>query len=316
MYRLWMIAILGIVQAGCAYVDYDVKQENTAAQSAPLLVSASFLCGNQPLVIEQKDEADLTVVYDHQRYTLTRALPDDNARYVNVAQQVTWIRNNALATFQLGQQVFACHQLTDDLHFSVHGNEPFWSIEVNHNQAVITTPEATSDVIPLHDNDLMHQVKTYESADKSLSLHLTPQRCQDDMSGMYYPMQANVVYNDKAFAGCAGNNEYILAGQWKVISLDGHQVVSAIPLTLIFNEGQLTGSTGCNTFTGQYTLSAESFSIQQLAVADKICGTEQGRLETTLITRLKQVTQLNFEDDVLLLYSDDDKVIRARRNVD
>lgn len=314
MYRFLFVVLLCAVQLGCAYQKPSVSSEKKEDQPAPLRVSASFLCADQSLSLSQTDDTSLTVNYGGQRYTLKQALPDDKSRYVNTDQQVTWISNKALATFQIGQQVFACHQVSDDLNFSAQGNEPFWSLSVSDHQAVMTSPDDTSDSIPIRHYQLTDQLKTYESDSDTLSVYLTNQRCQDDMSGMYYPLQASVNYQGSVLAGCAGNKEYVLAGNWKVLTLDNKKVVSPMPLTLTFNDGTLSGSTGCNTFSGQYTLTAESLTINELQVADKICGTEQGVLEAKFITMLKQIAQFSFEGHVLLLYNEQNEAIQLERH--
>lgn len=313
MYRFLLVVVLCAVQFGCAYQKQDIQQTEKEGQSAPLIASASFLCAGQFLSMSQTDETALTIHYNEHAYILKQALSDDLSRYANVDQQVTWIRHKALATFQIGQQVFACHQLSDDLNFSAHGNEPFWSLDVSDHQAVMSEPDTVSASIPIGHYHLTEQTKSYESDDHALSVHLTNQRCQDDMSGMYYPMQANVNYQGRLLAGCAGNKDYVLAGYWKIVSLDNEKVVSPIPLTITFNDGQLTGSTGCNAFSGQYQLSGEALTIHELTIADKICGTEQGIVEARLVSMLKKVEQFSFDGDILLLYNDRNQVIKLER---
>lgn len=312
MYRLMSVLLLALVQVACAMPNTP-QQEATTVLPPKLLVSASYSCAGRTVSITQTDQQQLDVTDGNHVYQLTRALSNDDDRYANVDQQVTWISQRALATFQIGQQIFACHQLADHLYFSAHGNEPFWAVNVDNGEATITGIDASPQTFAIQPDTVSHQVHSYQSQDQSFNISLTDQLCQDDMSGMYYPMQADVVYKDNVFKGCAGDSHFLLAGQWQVIALDTSPALPAMPVTITFNDGQISGSTGCNTFEGEYHLTGESITVDQLFVADKVCGTEQGLQEAKLIALLKDMIQFSVKDDTLTLYTDTDNTILLNR---
>ncbi|MFN8623662.1 MAG: META domain-containing protein [Chloroflexota bacterium] len=62
------------------------------------------------------------------------------------------------------------------------------------------------------------------------------------------------------------------AAPWTLSELDGQTVAATAGITAAFAEdGSLTGSAGCNTFSGTYTLSGSSLTVGPLAATRKAC---------------------------------------------
>jgi heat shock protein HslJ len=85
----------------------------------------------------------------------------------------------------------------------------------------------------------------------------------------------------------------ITTGTWHATAVNnGNAAVSSVPasvdLTATFGtDGQVTGSSGCNTFSGPYTLTGDTISIGPLASTRKACAADAMTLETQYLTALQ-----------------------------
>jgi heat shock protein HslJ len=71
--------------------------------------------------------------------------------------------------------------------------------------------------------------------------------------------------------------------------------------TISFSSSTVSGSSGCNTFTGGYTVSGATLTIGQLASTQKACGPAETAVETAVMTRLGKVAGYTVAGDKLTL---------------
>lgn len=96
-------------------------------------------------------------------------------------------------------------------------------------------------------------------------------------------------------------------GSWDVTSVlynDAiRSVVGDVPLTAEFGaDGSITGSTGCNTFSGQYSLQGEAIEIGPLASTRKACGSEEASTqEAGYVAALESAVKIDQVGDGLTL---------------
>lgn len=78
---------------------------------------------------------------------------------------------------------------------------------------------------------------------------------------------------------------------WTLMSIDDQAVPATdTDLTLDFAAGTASGSSGCNTFSGSYTIDGTSLSFGPMAVTQKACEPEVSAVETDYLTALQGVT--------------------------
>ena len=85
-------------------------------------------------------------------------------------------------------------------------------------------------------------------------------------------------------------------------------VVIGNEITAMFGEdGSLTGSSGCNSYSGTYEVDGENMSIGPLAVTEKFCAEPEGTMEQEqeYLTALGTVATWNIDGDVLDLRTDE-----------
>jgi heat shock protein HslJ len=75
----------------------------------------------------------------------------------------------------------------------------------------------------------------------------------------------------------------------------------AVAPTISFASPNVSGSSGCNNFTGGYTVSGDTLTLGQLASTQKACGPVETAVETAVLTRLGKVAGYTVAADKLTL---------------
>jgi heat shock protein HslJ len=117
-------------------------------------------------------------------------------------------------------------------------------------------------------------------------------------------------------AGCAGDDSSTdpsaLDGvPWVHIAgvdVDGWEVS---PPSATFEEGRLTGSTGCNRYSGQYTAGDGTLEIQGLALTRMACAPPADEVERVFAAALERVEEFRVEGaELVLLGGEGEEVLR------
>jgi heat shock protein HslJ len=98
----------------------------------------------------------------------------------------------------------------------------------------------------------------------------------------------------------AAPEQISLYQNWKVIKLEGMEMISGKP-TISFEEenGQVTGSTGCNNFFGSFSKNANDLSFGPLGMTRKMC--QEMKTEDVMARYLEQVKHYTIVDGILIL---------------
>jgi heat shock protein HslJ len=75
----------------------------------------------------------------------------------------------------------------------------------------------------------------------------------------------------------------------------------AVAPTISFASPNVSGSSGCNNFTGGYTVAGDKLTLGQLASTQKACGPVETAVETAVLTRLGKVAGYTVAADKLTL---------------
>jgi uncharacterized lipoprotein YbaY len=88
--------------------------------------------------------------------------------------------------------------------------------------------------------------------------------------------QVNVVYGQQEAPEMRVNLEDHL---WLLVSLAGQTVIPGTQVTAEFNEGQVTGVSGCNNYNAPYQMSGENLTVGPAATTRMACVEPQGVME-------------------------------------
>ena len=93
---------------------------------------------------------------------------------------------------------------------------------------------------------------------------------------------------------------------WVCESMFRRDIHGDTPVTLqLHADGTVSGSGGCNTFTGTYNLAGASLSFGPLASTKKMCGPAASEQEFSYLTFLSQISKFAVDGDELELFSSD-----------
>ncbi len=183
------------------------------------------------------------------------------------------------------------------------GNEPSWSVH-------LTTPGVARVVILGEEpvvfrggavrNEVLRESLWRGSpmAGRDLVLFLREGACSDTMSDIKHPVSARVSLPDGRFyAGCcripapsahAAATQALEGVSWRLTSLPGSDAKAlaalARPAVARFEAGRVWGFSGCNNFTGAYTLDADRVTLGQLAGTMMACPEPASSIENAFRT--------------------------------
>jgi heat shock protein HslJ len=91
--------------------------------------------------------------------------------------------------------------------------------------------------------------------------------------------------------------------EWELVALDGQAPLEGTAITATFAEGQIAGSSGCNSYFGSYTLRGSALQVQGLGGTEMACFDPEGVMdqEQTFLSRLGEVASCRLADDQLIL---------------
>jgi heat shock protein HslJ len=173
------------------------------------------------------------------------------------------------------------------------GNEPSWSLQLNEpGKARFATPDEPSvDYVgrerrldPL--NETVWRGKRTSGQSGDLVAFLNHTACSDGMSDTTHPVTARIsLADERVFAGCCRlvasvaedvkTMPVIEGPTWRLTALKGVDAKALHsgdePVTARFQDGRVSGFSGCNRFFGGYTLEGERIVIGQMAGSMMMC---------------------------------------------
>ena len=106
-------------------------------------------------------------------------------------------------------------------------------------------------------------------------------------------------------------------GTYHVKSVNGHEI-SETELILSFDadKQRLSGFSGCNRFTGSYTLGKNAIKIGPLVSTKKMCPEESNSIESEMLDALNNANMIRFNVGILELLKDKTIIMSATKSVE
>jgi heat shock protein HslJ len=91
--------------------------------------------------------------------------------------------------------------------------------------------------------------------------------------------------------------------EWQLLTLNGKGLLEGAAITATFAQGQVAGSSGCNSYFGSYTLRGSTLQFQGLGMTEMACFDPEGVMEQeqTFLRTLGEVASYHLADDQLIL---------------
>jgi len=135
-----------------------------------------------------------------------------------------------------------------------------------------------------------------------LSVVIKAAPCSDGMSARRYSDSVRVVADGKTLQGCGGKilpPDTLAGSSWTFVSIGGVAVAKDRPTALQFDGARLSGSAGCNRFSGTYSVDGGALKAGPLMATEMACpGMEQ---EQAFFKLMATPVSLTFADDGTLI---------------
>ncbi|WP_180898007.1 META domain-containing protein [Martelella soudanensis] len=300
--------------------DIDLGEIMLTADT-PAAFKSVYRCGDTRLEAGFQGE-EAVIETDDRIYRLAPAISADGAKYQSDdGDNMFWSKgDNALVTLD-GKALPECIGVPAgaDKQWTAQGNEPGW-------RAVIAGDRITLDMnygedrldLRLPEPEVVDGAYRYGFDQYALAFSVRAGMCQDDMSGRLFPQSVELKTATGTLTGCGGDTFDLLTGpEWSVDAIDGSALDDAAdrPSFAISDEGQIFGATGCNRFTGAFSVNGEGgIAIGPLATTRMACGDAAMKQERSFLEALGASEGFGFgPDGALVLTSGTETLVEASR---
>lgn len=318
-------------RAGPAWVTEPVGVRSTpgtvnvgALQLRPfdrMAFSTRLQCGERTArvgFVRRGDGAVPRLIVDGNRYELHALVSASGARYEAIYDPTTqlWDKGDRATLTVRGEAWPECTVTRDAPDaITARGNEPGWRLELGNAMRFVSEGDSVEGTAPAaqYAGGVRRHVGTV--AGRSVYITLTPRICRDTMTGMPFPVGAEVVIAGRVFRGCAGEPDTLLMGDEWVVEDIGGGLIDRSRVTLDFGvDGRLAGRASCNAFTTTYTLTGESLTVGTTATTMSSCAPALMEQEKRFLDILQRVRRFDITDDGALVLEDEkSRRIVARR---
>ena len=237
------------------------------------------------------------------------------ARFADNGPTEVWTQGEAATIRWQGQETPPCRGLAlpPGAALTARGNEPGWVLRLDEGGAAFSSETGDSlTESPLPAPDARPGSLRWTLPGLALTLSAAP--CADSMSGMPYPLSAEVLTQTATLTGCAGDPMLLLQGDWRVLSLADADLAGAEGPAFTIEGDRIAGQSGCNRFNAALTLDGESLRAGPAAVTRMACPPDRMALERAFLAALSAVDHFTIDTDgALLLTGADRDLIRAER---
>ncbi|WP_447764986.1 META domain-containing protein [Sphingopyxis panaciterrae] len=141
---------------------------------------------------------------------------------------------------------------------------------------------------------------------KRLVVDVTHAECSDGMSDRRYRDTVTVIADGETVKGCGGGilPPTELAGtSWTFVSIDGVDVAKDRPTSLRFEDDRLSGSAGCNRFSGAYKRADRTLTAGPLMATEMACPGAGSTQENAFFKLMATPVSLSFPTDGTLTFT-------------
>ncbi len=144
--------------------------------------------------------------------------------------------------------------------------------------------------------------RTYVSDRLSVVVKQAP--CSDGMSDRRFADTVRVVADGRTLQGCGGAilpPDTLAGSSWSFVSIGGVAVAKDRPTSLQFDGSRLSGSAGCNRFSGGYAAADGTLTAGPLMATEMACPGPGMTQEVAFFQLMATPVRLTFADDGTLI---------------
>jgi heat shock protein HslJ len=108
-----------------------------------------------------------------------------------------------------------------------------------------------------------------------------------------------------------GPSDPLRSTSWELMAYRKSRPIEGTTITAVFEEGQVRGSSGCNTYFGSYEVSGDSITVGPLAMTEMACLEPEGAMEQEMyyLEFLMEGQTFRLSDDRLEIFRSDGEAL-------
>ena len=183
------------------------------------------------------------------------------------------------------------------------GTEPGWTLEITDARLNYTGDYGeTKIIVPNPGPEPEPHFRRY--ATDRLKITIVRNECSDGMSDRRYADTVTVIADDKTVHGCGGKilpPDTLAGTSWTFVSIGGVPVASDRPTSLQFDGTRISGSAGCNRFTGDFKSDGATLTTGPMASTRMACPGAGMAQENAFFALMGAPVGLDFASDGTLV---------------
>ena len=183
------------------------------------------------------------------------------------------------------------------------GTEPGWALEITPSRLNYDGDYGeTKIMVPNPGAKPSTNGRTYITGRLSVIIKQAP--CSDGMSDRRYSDTVRVVADGKTLHGCGGKilpPDTLAGSNWIFVSIGGVAVAADRPTSLQFDGSRLSGSAGCNRFSGGYSAADGTLTAGPMMATEMACPGPGMTQEAAFFQLIATPVSLTFADDGTLI---------------
>lgn len=170
------------------------------------------------------------------------------------------------------------------------GTEPFWSATIGNAQMSFDPAEGPTVTVAKPRAIVGFNGERYQT--RRLTIDITHVECSDGMSDRTYKDTVTVTTGRRTFRGCGGPvlsdgpGTTIVTGDWRVLTIAGRPPVRGTEVSVNFRGARVSGSTGCNSFSGPYRFDRGQVTAGPLITTKRACIGRAGNAQEQAVLRI------------------------------
>ncbi|MBC7163757.1 MAG: META domain-containing protein [Roseovarius sp.] len=295
----WIVRDVAIA-AGADPVDLGIVR---VAPVTPLAFVTAIRCEEEDVAVGILGE-EMVLRADGRDIALRQAISASGARYEAVDDPETevWSKGDAFTIRLAGRELTGCRTLRppERRPYRARGIEPGWHVDLGEEQVeVVADHGALRRAAARPAVGVLPGAYLFDMPGAGASLRIVAELCRDAATGMPYPDTAVLSLGERVLEGCGGDPRDLLLGAgWQVTRLGGERPERPEHVSLSFlAPARVAGSTGCNRFIGDFTLTGEGLAFGALGSTLMACSDALMAQERQMLDALENVRRFDLGAD-------------------
>lgn len=191
--------------------------------------------------------------------------------------------------------------------YQARGNEPGWTLTIDANSIIYTGNYGSSKIVaPAVTPETNMLGRRYRSG--QLDVTIAEIGCID-ASDARFADSVTVIAGNETVRGCGGGERTSTSIDldntlWRFVAINGVAISGDRPAELRFADGRMSGSAGCNRFSGDYSLEGDMLRTAKLASTLMACTGPNAEQEDAFLKITGRPLLVSFDSKGRLVLND------------